>query len=401
MIKPLTYILIVVILFAIWLNRDIFMDKSPRVKPTIEEPLVVTNKHIKKHSPIIQQPILETNSTQESNLSQELKALLTQASKHFRNTEDAEAFKLYDEVIKKSENSNDPKILMLFANALFAKAMIHNIYPNNDTDAAIEDYEVILNKFKNSDNKELLQNYISAKIEQAKLLSKDDLLTAYNELIKKFKNDNRFENEIDEIMFNKSFALMGENDEEAMEVFDNIIAKYQAKGEKKLPEAVESSILNNIELSIITSNDDTQYVELANKYLTDSPHTKPLLDMLNIIKNAQELDQEDALAEWREEHPNYYFPDWDFSELKKWANNIESKETKKRILNYIGTFEKQKYSRNIYSDPYQNENSSNEIYENSEESTTYEAINDVEEEDSSHLYEPDPYTNSNTTIQAY
>jgi len=89
---------------------------------------------------------------------------------------------------------------------------------------------------------------------------------------------------------------MGVNDEEAIEVLDSLIAKYKDK--KNLPLTVKYSILNNIELSIITSNDTERYVDLANKYMGDEPDTKPLLGMLSIIKNSQELEQSEALEAW-------------------------------------------------------------------------------------------------------
>jgi len=224
------------------------------------------------------------------------------------------------------------------------------MYPSYDIDAARESYELVITNFKNRYNKELLLSYMGAKLNSARITSKEQILIAYDELIEKFQNDKekRFEKEIEEMLYAKSFALMGVNDEEAIEVLDSLIAKYKDK--KNLPETVKYSILNNIELSIITSNDTERYVDLANKYMGDEPDTKPLLDMLSIIKNSQELEQSDALEAWNKEHSDYAFPDWDFSELRKWVNGMETPESQERVRHYLDIFEKQKY-KNLYQKP--------------------------------------------------
>ncbi len=383
---------------ALALNFDLFSDTSAkqiRPKQSIEE--------IKKRtSTPIENTIIETNTftmVKESNLSKELQELLTKAQKLFRDKKDAEVILLYEEVISKSKNSKEIKILKLFAQACLKKATVHYIYPNHDIEAAIESYELILNNFKNKYNKELLLTYMKAKLKQAQFTSKEETLIAYDVLIEKFQNDKekRFEKEIEDLLFSKSFALMGRNDEEAIEVLDKIIAKYSNKS--NLPDTVKFSILNNIELSIITSNDTDKYVDLANQYMADSPDTKPLLGMLNIIKNAEELDQTEALAQWKEEHDNYVFPDWDFSELRKWVNKMERPQSQKRIRNYLDLFEKQKY-KNIYQVPAATVPTHTNIYADESTQNTYpDPYASVEDEDTEiiyddvPIYEPDPYLN--------
>jgi len=350
MLKPLIFILILITLLSIGINLNLFDEttKVTTIKNHLPKKSPITEKEnipVEPSSKNVELPNIET--TQESNLSNELLGLLKIASAHFQKSEDSEAFKLYNEVIKRTENSNDPKILKIFANALFRKATLNNIYPNNDPESAIEDYNRVIKKFKNSDNIELLKLYIEARLKQAKLQSSDELFTTYDELIKRFSKDKeqRFDKEVEELQLSKSFYLMGDNAEEAMEVLDTIIAKYQARGDKKLPQVIGDSILNNIELSIITSNDDEKYVDLANKYLSENKDTAPLLDMLNIIKNAQDLDQHEAIEQWMNKHKDYHFSDWDFSELSEWANKMENPEGQKRIKEYLDIFLKQKYTR--------------------------------------------------------
>jgi len=400
MLKPLIFILIVVTLIALGLNLDFFTTEESitKTETTISK---VNNSPQEATEAITSTKVIstkETNSSNDNNLSSELDQLLLEASKLFQKNEDSEAHRIYDKIIELSKNSKDPRILKYFADAHYGKAFLYNVYPTNDTDSAIEEYELILNKFENSNDTKLLKTYITAKLQQAQFLTKEEVLQAYDDLIKKFGSDkeNRFQKEVEELQFSKSFALMGVNDEEAMEVLDDIIAKYQDKGSSKLPETVQYSILNNIELSIITGNNEEKYVDLANKYLSNTADTKPLLDMLNIVKNAQELEQEEAFEMWKEEHNDYHFPDWDFSELRKWADAMEDPERQARVRNYLDAFEKQKYNR-TYATPYAQ--LSNEVDtdrgQNNDDYAVYEPNTTDEEpiEYEAVEYESDPYIN--------
>jgi len=403
MLKPLIYILIVVILFALGMELNLFDTTNDSVKKETTKTLLPIEKTPKilteeKNQTNILLPIKD-KLDKDDNLTKELKKLVDKASKYFQKSEDSEAFKIYDKIINKSKNSNNPKILKFFAQAISAKALLYTIYPNNDTDAAIETYDMLINKFESSNNSDLLKLFMRTRIEQSKLLSKDDLLNTYDELISRFEKDkeHRFDKEVEEFLFAKSFALMDENAEEAMEVLDGIIEKYQKDSNEKLPETVQISILNNIELSIITDNSEDKYVDLANKYLSKDKGTAPLLDMLNIIKNAQDINQEEAIGEWLDKHAEYHFPDWDFNELEKWASNMENIEGQKRVKKYLQVFQKQKNNRSypeptIYSTDTNVEELTEEtnavIYETDDVESIYE-----NSEGNPYLYEPDPYLN--------
>jgi tetratricopeptide (TPR) repeat protein len=345
MLKPLLFILTIVILIALVLNFDLFSDSK-----TIEAPIEQSIEKLEMALELKPHTKKELVVPIESNLTKELQSILYTAYELDKKGKRTEALLLYEEVIEKSKNSQEVKILKLFAKACFQKAIVHYSYPSYDTDSAIESYELIIHKFKDKYDKKLLILYMEAKLTKAQFMLKEEIIITYDELIEKFENDKekRFEKEIENMLYSKSFALMGIDDEEAIEVLDSIIAKYKDKND--LPDTVKYSILNNIELSIITANDTDKYVDLANQYMADSPDTKPLLDMLSIIKNAQNLEQSEALEQWNEEHNAYDFPDWDFSELRKWTNKMETPESQKRIREYLDIFEKQKYKK-IYQTP--------------------------------------------------
>ena len=352
MLKSLIIVLIIVILLAIGLNFDIFSSSKKtlvqKTPTTTEIPLKNIEKEFDKSSKII--PITHENnrSNSENNLSIEIEKLLKKAHLLFRDSKDVEALELYKKIIQKTKNSQNLKILEQFTEACMQMAFLYQIYPNSDKEMAIETYNRVINKFQKSKNSKLLEYYITATVQQAYLFEKEERAYVYDELIKKFENhkDQKLQKRVEELLINKSFELMGKEDEEAMEILDKLITKYEKReGKEKLPEAIELAILNNLELSIITSNDDEKYVDLANQYLSDSPDTKPLLEMLDIIKNSQYLEQDDALETWKEEHKEYYFDNWSFQEMRRWMNKIEDTGTQERVKRYIDAFENHKYNR--------------------------------------------------------
>jgi hypothetical protein len=342
MLKPLFFVLVTVILMAGALNFDFFSNKPKNIVEKSEsikkEPI---NNNFSKNE--IQKDDFVDKIKLEHNLSQELNALLNKATTCYQDSEDNEAHKFYDLVIEKSKSSQNPSILKIFAKACLGKAKLYYIYPNYDVDSANEVYEIMITKLEKSTNKDLLLLYMEARIEQTQFIDKEETISIYDELINKFQNDpeQRFDKLIDELLFAKSFALMGLDDEEAMEVFDSIIAKYDKT--EPLPDAVRYSILNNIELSIITNNSPDEYVDMAKQYMQNLSDTKPLLEMLDIIKNAQDVPQDEAIEQWLEDHQSYKLTEWNFSELRNWVHDMEYPDAQLRIKKYLDIFEQHKY----------------------------------------------------------
>ena len=328
------------------------------------------NKQKINNQPIQAQETIKEIPSTDNKLNNEIKVLLKKAENFLQESKDDEAIKIYNLIIEKIADSSDPKLLKLFASACMSKGYIYQIYPNIDNDAAISAYTSILNKFNKSKNNELIQLYIDAKIQLTYLLPNDEKLEAYNDLLSKFENniDINIQKRLESLLITKSFQLMGKNDEEAMSILDKVIEKYQDKDDMtNLPENIRFSILNNIELALITNNESDTYVELAEKFMSNSPDTKPLLDMLSIIKNSQDLNQDEALESWKEQHADYRFPDWSFQEMERWAYKIEDKETKERVTKYITAFVNQKYN---IPDKYSNTDRYEDVPKNSNHSST-------------------------------
>jgi len=309
-----------------------------------------------------------------------------------------EAIKDYNIIIEKFKNSDNISILKLYYNAQSLKAYLL------DKDEALEVYNEITEKFGKSENIELLKKYISAQYSKTYLLNEKDTLEIYDEIIKRFKTiknkellkelantefskarllndsfqntteaievyddiinqfesyeDNEFKQVVADALFAKSYLLMNEDGEESMEILDELIDRYKGSKDRELARNFEYSVINNIELALITNNDDTDYRELANKYLSNIPDTKPQLEMLEILKNAQYTDQNEALENWKEEYKDYQFENWSFEELKRWNSNMENGEDKDRIKAYLDEFIKHNSSNQTGDIIYYDENSS-------------------------------------------
>jgi tetratricopeptide (TPR) repeat protein len=360
-------------------------------------------------------------------LSNEIEQLLNKANNLLELSKEEEALKIYDLIIEKIGNSQDPILLKYFASVYMTKGYIYQLYPNMDSDAAMEAFNMIINKFENSNNPELIELYIDAKIQLSYLLSNDEKIEIYNELLSKFEKnlDSNIQKRVESLLISKSFQLMGNSDEEAMQILDKVIERYQEKNASvQLPENIQYSILNNIELALITNNESDKYVELAKKFMSNSPDTKPLLDMLDILKNSQDLNQDEALKNWKKEHGDYHFPDWSFQEVEKWAYQIEDKETKERVSKYINAFVNQKYNipdkypeqtiydststnndHHTYDSPYSNQEDdlySTDIDTTIEENSEEKAIEDEMTEEE--IYQSDIYQddgNSTKNLEIY
>ena len=307
---------------------------SKKVTPLKESS--IEDNSIKKTSTII-----KIDKSKEDNETETLKLYAKAQFHKANNTERDEAIEIYDEIINKLSTSSDVELLKFYALAQFNKAYL------SSGEESIEIFNQIIERFKDENDKELLKEFYKAQISKAYVLEGymqqgDEAIEVYDAIIKKFSSydEKEYKDIVDNALFSKSFLLMGERDEEAMEIYDNIINKHETTNTLPLPLKAEYAIINNIELSLITNNDDSRYRELANKYLRDSRDTKPQLDMLEILKEAQVSNQDDAINAWQEENKDYQFSNWSFTELQQWNNQMEDGEIKTRIKTYLNEFAK-------------------------------------------------------------
>ena len=264
-----------------------------------------------------------------------------------------EAIEVYDEIINKFKDSDSEELLKKFISAEYSKTYLSN------ADETIDIYDEIINKFKNSRNKTLLKEVSTAEFSKARLLNDyfqnpSEAIDIYDDIINQFETykENEFKQVVADALFAKSYLLMKDNGEESMEILDELIDRYKNSTDKGLAKNFEYSVINNIELALITNNDDSSYRDLADKYLSDKADTKPQLEMLEILKNAQESNQDEAIKQWEKEYKDYQFESWSFEELQRWNNDIEDKEERERIKTYLTEFIKHDATLNprIYHD---------------------------------------------------
>ncbi len=243
-----------------------------------------------------------------------------------------EAIYVYDDIIEKFKDSNNKELLKKYALAQNAKAYML------EGEEKIEVYDEIIDKFKDSKDKELLKELINAEFAKAYQLPNSKAIDVYDDIINKFDSsyDSEFNDRVADALFYKSYLL--KNKEESMEMLDKIIDKYKDRDDKSSSTNFEYAVINNIELALITNSDDTTYIDLANEYLLDKPDTKPQMEMLDILKNAQDINQDERLEEWKNTYKNYQFENWSFDTLKEWNEQMEDKGEKARIKGYIDEF---------------------------------------------------------------
>ena len=262
------------------------------------------------------------------------------------------ALNLYDEVIRKFSQSSDVTLRKIYTQAQFNKS-----YLTTGGDS-LDIFNQIIENLKNQTDKKLLLQRLKAQQNKAYLLEqylnqKEEAIEVYDDIIKEFSlyTGDKYQEIVENALLEKSFLLMDYDDEEAMEIYDEIIKKYEETTRNSdslspVPLKIEYSIINNIELSLTTNNDDSSYRELAEKYLSNSKDSKPQLEMLEILKNAQISNQDEALRAWQEENREYTFENWSFEGLVHWNEQMEEGEQKSRIKSYLSEFIKYNNSAN-------------------------------------------------------
>jgi tetratricopeptide (TPR) repeat protein len=250
-----------------------------------------------------------------------------------------ESIDIYDEIINKFKNFENPELLKKFASAQFAKS---HLLKGEDR---IEIYDEIIERFKDSTDKGVLKELSTAQFAKAYLINdcfqnRQEAIDVYDEIIERFKpyENDGFRQEVTDALFAKSFLLMGDYNQESMEIFDEIIDRCQSCQDGAITQDFEYSVINNIELALITNCDDTRYRDLAKEHLSQLKDTAPQLEMLSILRNAQELNQDEAMQKWREQYKDFRFENWSFEELKKWNNRMEDSEQRERIKCYLDEF---------------------------------------------------------------
>ena len=247
-----------------------------------------------------------------------------------------EAIYIYDEIVDRFKDSSDIELLKLYVNAQNAKATLST----NDSDT-IEIYDEIIDRLKDTKDRELLKEVVDIEFSKALLIdNSEESLELYDDIIEKLNPYSEFKDKVSDALFAKSYEISKEDKEASMEILDKIIDKYRDNSNRASSQNFEYAVINNIELALVTNSDDTEYRELANQSLLEIPDTKPQLEMLQILKDAQDINQDEAMKRWKSKYKDYKFENWSFDTLKEWNSQMEDNEERARIKAYINEFSK-------------------------------------------------------------
>ena len=249
-----------------------------------------------------------------------------------------ESIEIYNNIIRKFENEEEIELVKMYASAQFAKSYLL------EGEERLEVYDEIIEKLMRYSDKQLLEDLSRAMFSKACILSdfleyNSEAIDVYEKIIEKFANynDSKSQKYVNDALFSKSYILVSDNKQESMEILDQLIQRYENSNSIVLTKNFKYSIVNSIELALITNSCDDEYRELANRYLCQT-NTQPKLQMLTILKESQISNQDEAIKKWKKNNENYKFDNWSFRELKKWNSEMEDSKTKERIKNYLDEF---------------------------------------------------------------
>lgn len=247
-----------------------------------------------------------------------------------------EAIYIYDEIVDRFKDSSDIELLKLYINAQNAKATLST----NDNDT-IEIYDDIIDRLKDTKDKQLLKEVVDIEFSKAYLINNsEESIEIYDDIIEKLSPYGEFKDRVTDALFAKSYIISKDDKEASMEILDKIIDKYRDSNNRASSQNFEYAVINNIELALVTNSDDREYRELANESLLNIPDTKPQLEMLQILRDAQEVNQDEAMKRWKSKYKNYKFENWSFDTLNEWNSQMEDSEERARIKKYIDEFSK-------------------------------------------------------------
>jgi hypothetical protein len=250
----------------------------------------------------------------------------------------SDSIEIYNNIIKKFEKREEIELVKMYASAQFSKSYLL------EGEDRLEVYDEIIEKLMRYNNKQLLEELSRAMFSKACILSdfleyNSEAIEVYDNIIEKFVkyNDSKSQKYVNDALFSKSYILVSENKEESMEILDQLIKRHENSNSIVLTKNFKYSIVNSIELALITNSCDDEYRDLADKYLCQAD-TKPKLQMLTILKESQVSNQDEAVKRWKKSNENYKFDNWSFRELKKWNSEMEDSESKERIRDYLDEF---------------------------------------------------------------
>ncbi|MCT7589021.1 tetratricopeptide repeat protein [Aliarcobacter butzleri] len=168
----------------------------------------------------------------------------------------------------------------------------------------------------------------------------DDALKAIDNAIKMATN----EIEISFSLYNKGLTLgrMDGKAEKAIKVYDELIEKFKDSKDNNILKRVASALLNKMEMNLILKKTNSKEdLDLFLNLVKEDKEKLSQFEMIQIFEKAKDTNQDEEIKNWQIEFKDVKIKDWNFFELKTWAETLED-EAKEKVLRYIDIFEKYK-----------------------------------------------------------
>ncbi|WP_419777668.1 tetratricopeptide repeat protein [Malaciobacter marinus] len=275
-----------------------------------------------------------------------LKILLAKAMTLGKLDRNEEKVKVYDEVVKRFEDSKENNILEKVSKALYNKGI--SLGQLNKSEEAIEVYDEVVKRFEDSKENNILEKVSKALynkgISLGELNKNEEEIEVYDEVVKRFKDskDSSILEQVSKALYNKGVRLgqMGKS-EEAIEVYDEVVKRFEDSKDNSILEQVAKALVNKKETNLILNKANSKEdLELFFKLSKNNKNELIMYKMLTILERAKDFKIDNKIEEWKKEFKDTsIIENWSFSELKDWANSFEDKEVKERLLRYIDIFE--------------------------------------------------------------
>ena len=159
-----------------------------------------------------------------------------------------EAIEVYDEVIRRFKDSKENGLVRKVSSALYNKGVTLGKM-DGKSEEAIEVYDEVIRRFKDSKENDILVQVASALYNKGVTLGQiggksEEAIEVYNEVIRRFKDskENGILKQVASALYNKG-VILGKS-EEAIEVYNEVIRRFKDSKENGILEQVARALHN-------------------------------------------------------------------------------------------------------------------------------------------------------------
>ncbi|MFK2823747.1 tetratricopeptide repeat protein [Arcobacter sp. YIC-80] len=215
------------------------------------------------------------------------------------------------------------------------------------SEEAIEVYNEVVKRFEDSKDNNILEQVAKALYNKGVTLGQldrsEEALEVYDEVVKRFEDskDNSILEKVAKALYNKGVSLGQLNRSgEATKVYAEVVERFKDSKDNSILNQVAKALVNKIETNLILNKSNShQDLNLCFQLVKDDKNELIKYNMLTLLEKARDSELDNEIEEWKEEFKDISIENWSFGELKDWANSFENQEMKERLLKYIDIFE--------------------------------------------------------------